>query len=129
MTNDGYFRWLSRFFFASGMDSDDLYQEARLAAWLAPEHPRLAARRQILDLVKIANRRSFDSVPDRLATVPDRTADVVDLVEARERLRAIFDLPPNEQRAIGRVIRGEPIRRSEKALQSSLVRARRRLAA
>jgi len=124
MNIEAYCRWLSRFFFAPGHDADDLAQEARIAAWLCPEHPRLAARRQVLDVIKIARRRpQFTKLHD----VPS-TADVVTLVEARERLRGVLAVSaPREREALGRVLRGEPIRRHEKALQQALVRARRRL--
>lgn len=124
MSIDAYCRWLSRYFFAVGHDSDDLYQEARLAAWLAePCHARVAAMRQVLDVIKIANRKPLLTEPIDVSC----GSDMADRVEAREFLRLLPSLPPNERQALGRVIRGEPIRRHEKALQSSLVRARKRL--
>jgi hypothetical protein len=119
-----YCRWLAHYFYARGYEPDDLYQEALLAAWLAPGQERVAARRQVLDIVKIASRK-----PLLVAEVDVSSGgDTIDQVEARERLRSLLRCPPNERRALGRVIRGEPIRRHEKALQSSLFRARRRLA-
>lgn len=125
---DAYCRWLGYFFFAPGYEPEDLAQEARIAAWLAPECPKIAARRQVLDVVKVANRKA---VLCELDTEPATTADVVDVVDARERLRGVLaaDLTPKMREAIGRVIRGEPIRYEEKALQGALARARRRLAA
>lgn len=125
MSNDSYYRWLSHYFFAAGYEPEDLYQEARIAAWLAPGHERVAARRQVLDVVKIAGRKA------QLAPEIDVSwgGDMVDQVEARERIRVLLRCAPREREALGRVIRGEPIRRNEKALQSSLLRVRRRLMA
>ena len=59
---------------------------------------------------------------------PDTVADVVD---ARDRLRAVLAvaLTENERAALARVMRGEPIARHEKTLQSALWRLRRKLAA
>ena len=124
MSVDSYCRWLSGYFFVAGLDMDDLYQEARIAAWLAPGHERTAARRRILDLLKMSQRRP------RLCVLHDRHA-VPDPLEGRERLRLIVDAPrtDNERVAVGRALRGEPIGRHEKALQVALIRVRERLAA
>ena len=124
--DDHYCRWLSRFFFAPGYDRDDIYQEALIAMWRAgPDVGRTAARRCVIDLVRRAKRgpRMCALVE---AQAPENIADVVD---ARVRLRAVLDadLSENERTALGRCIRGEPIRRSEKALGVALWRARRRL--
>lgn len=123
---EAYCHWLSRFFFVPGMDVDDLLQEARLAAWLAPKHPRTAARRRILDLIKFSQRRP---VIERFEHSIIEPSDIVEIVSAREQLRRIVTarMTPNEQVALGRAARGEPIRREEKALGQAYWRARRRL--
>ena len=54
---ESYCRWLAGFFFVDGMDRHDIYQEAVLAAWLAPaglEH--VAARRRIIELLRRSQR-------------------------------------------------------------------------
>lgn len=125
--DDAYCRWLSRFFYAPGHEPDDLAQEARLAMLRAPHTKRVAARRQVLDVVKVANRRAFYSweYPEQ------RAPDLDDRLNARESLRLILSEPQteNERVAVGRTLRGEPIRRHEKALQVALGRVRARLAA
>ncbi len=70
-----------------------------------------------------AARRELSSVE-----AADTLADVVD---ARDRLRAALAAArtENERAALVRVLHGEPITRSEKALQIALWRLRRRLAA
>lgn len=123
---DPYCHWLARYFFVPGMDADDLFQEARIAAWLAPSAPRTAARRRILDLLKFSQRRPLIHRFDHSIIEP---SDVVEIVAARETLRRIVTAPltRNEAIALGRAARGEPIRRSEKSLGVAYWRARRRL--
>lgn len=121
-----YCRWLARVFFVVGMDSDDLAQEARLAAWLAPPGAeRIAARRRILDLIKFSQRRPLFAPEVEIAN----SADVVDLVLARERIRGALASPlsDRERHALGRAIRGESV--AEKSIENALARARRKLAA
>lgn len=127
MTIDDHCRMLSRFYFVAGMDADDIYQEARLAAWLAPAGlERMAARRQVYDLMKIGQRRRFDALGERDVA---SHVDVVDIVDARERLRAIMAMPwtPLQRRALGRRIRGEG--NTEKQLDNAWFAVRRKLAA
>ena len=119
---------MSRYFYAPGCDADDLFQEARLAAWLAPHGlERVAARRRVLDVVRAARRRPRLVAPVELEA-PDNVNDVV---VTRERLRAVIAAarPGNERAALVRVLRDEPITRDEKALQVALWRLRQRLAA
>jgi hypothetical protein len=128
MTHEPYFRWLASYFYAPGYDHDDMLQEARIAAWLAPGHERRAARSRLVDIVRreTLRRPQFVELRDVSAT-----GDVIDLVDARDRLRAVLAAPltVNERVAVGRAIRGVPICRSEKALGVALWRARRKLAA
>lgn len=123
---DRYCRWLSYYFHVPGLDPDDLYQEACIAAWLAPGHERIAARRQMLDLIKISQRRPRTT---RLTAETAVSPDVIDTVITREQLRAVVDAPltRHEAIALGRAARGEPIQRHEKALGVAYWRARRRL--
>jgi DNA-directed RNA polymerase specialized sigma24 family protein len=125
VSDEPYFRWLSRFFFAPGYDAEDLLQEARLAAWLAPHCPRLAARRRLIEIVRRSKRAKR---PELCAPVDVADpADVVDLVLARERLREVARAPLSEleREAIRRVAIGEGC--SEKTLDNALHRARRKL--
>ncbi len=128
MSADPYCRWLSRYFYAPGCDADDLFQEARVAAWRAPAGlERVAARRRVIDVVRSARRR-----PEFASEVELEERDsVADVVDARDRLRAVFAaaMTENERAALARVMRGEPIRRDEHALQTALWRLRRKLAA
>ena len=119
-----YVRFLATYFFVAGMDADDLAQEARLAAWLAPGNERTAARRRILDLLKAARRRPLHAALHDDVPAPD---DLVVRVEAREQLRAVIacDLAPREREALGRRLRGEPIPKG--ALDQAWFRARRKL--
>ena len=123
-------RFLATYFFVAGMDSDDLAQEARLAAWLAPGNERVAARRRVLDLLKFSQRRPRFAAAIEDFRLVDARADVVELVEARERLRSVIaaNLTQSERVAVGRRLRGEPIRRDEKVLDQAWFRARRKLA-
>ena len=129
MNVDAYCRWLSRHFYVRGCDRDDVVQEALLAAWLSPNYPRLAARRQVMDMMKVANRRAFDST--EYADIPCRTSDVVDVVAAREHLREVLSSVRTEaeREALGRTIRGEPVDvgADGKRLSVALSRFRRRL--
>ena len=122
-----YVRFLATYFFVAGMDAEDLAQEARLAAWLAPGNERIAARRRILDLLKFAQRRPRFALLVDEPVAPD---SIVDLIAARERLRRVLATPltDRERSALGRAIRGEPIARGEKAAQGALARARRKVA-
>ena len=123
---DGYCRWLSRFFFADGHAAEDLFQEARLAAWLAPAGlERVAARRRVIDVVRSARRR-VELASEVDVEVQDT---VLDVVVARERLRAVLAAArtENERAALARVMRDDPIARHEKALQVALWRLRRKV--
>ena len=73
-----YARWLSSYFYVPGMDKQDLRQEARLAMWLArPGCERIAARRRILDLLKMSQRR-----PQFVELVEaETTGELADLVD------------------------------------------------
>ncbi len=125
---DAYCRWLSRYFFAPGLEPDDLYQEARLAAWLAPKcHARVAARRQVLDVVKIARRKPLLSKEIDVSS-PHDTAE---RVESRELLRAILfhPLPPRERSALDRQLAGVAIGRAARTEHMARYRAKRRLGA
>lgn len=124
---EDYCRWLSRHFFVIGMDPEDVYQEAWLAAWRAPDHPRLAARRQVFDLMKIGQRRRFEPMPHEQRA----ETDVAETVERRDLLRRILSAPrtPNEREALLRRLHGEPIRRGEHALDMAWYRLSARLAA
>jgi len=123
---ESYVRWLSRYFYVPGYAAEDLQQEARIAMLGSP-YPRRAARLRILDLLKMSQRRPQLRA---LVEVADPTA-LEDIVDARLRLRQVLDAPlaPREREALGRAVRGEPIPRTDKALQSALVRARRKLRA
>ena len=126
--DDRYHLWLARHFYAHGYAAEDLYQEARLAAWLAPSGlERLAARRRVIEVVRSARRR-----PQLVAEVELEASDTLaDVVDARDRLRAVLATArtENERAALARVMRGEVIGREEKSLQSALWRLRRKLAA
>jgi hypothetical protein len=125
---DGYVRFLSRYFYVDGLEPDDLEQEARLAAWLAPAGlERIAARRRVLDLLK-ASRRMKRGVAVEFVTEPASSVDVFAVVSARETLRGVLEgkLSPSEAEALGRLVRDEPIRRGEKRLESALYRFRQR---
>ena len=126
--SDRYCHWLASFFFVDGMDRDDIYQEASLAAWLAPcGLERLAARRRVIELLRRSQRGgrpTFCKLVDTPAGV-----DVVDLVAHRERLHHVLtaNLSDLERSAIGRVVRGESCPKGP--LDNALQRARRKLTA
>jgi DNA-directed RNA polymerase specialized sigma24 family protein len=128
MSHDPYCHWLSRYFFIDGLDSDDLYQEAAVAVWMAPAGmERLCARRRVIELLrrsKRGGRPEFVELGD--VASPDR---MVDLVAARERLRAVVNAPLSdlERCAVGRVARGEGCPKGP--LDNALQRARKKLAA
>ena len=129
MSVDGYIRRLAREYRVPGMGAEDVEQECRIAAWQAPDHARLAARRQVFDLLRVALRKPmFVEIVEVAA--PDTVADVVD---ARERLRCILAEPrtANEREALRRVLRGEPVETGNngKALSVALWRLRQKLAA
>ena len=128
--DERYYRWLGSYFFAAGYDREDLVQEARIAAWLAPSGlGRVAAKRRVLDVVKAAQRRP------RLYELVEAEAPgtVEDVVVMRERLREVIASVRNdsEREALRRVFRGEPLEvgRDGKALSVALARFRQRLAA
>lgn len=124
-----YCHWLAGFFFIDGMDRDDIYQEASLAAWLAsPGLERVAARRRVIELLRRSKRGGRPTFCE-LAEMP-LSADVIDLVTARETLRRVLATPLSELErvALGRAIRGESVTES-KAIDNALWRARRKLAA
>jgi hypothetical protein len=124
MTDEGFVRYLGSRFFAPGYDREDIEQEARLAMFLCPEYPRLAARRRVIDIVKRPRIR-WEQI--REVASP---GDVVDRIDARVTLERVLRAPRtrNEEVAVGRVLRGEPIRRHEKTLQGTLYRFRKRVA-
>ena len=110
---DGYCRWLGSYFYAEGYDRDDICQEAMLAAWLAPSGlERVAARRRVLDILKAARRR-----PRFVELVEVETPDnVVDAVDAGDRLRAVLAVAPPRTSAL----------RSRGSCAASRLRATRR---
>lgn len=123
-----YISFLGSYFFARGLDREDIEQEARIAVWLAPAGlERMAARRQVLDLIKIANRK-----PElhRFMQDPAASIDVERVVAARETLRELIDAAhtPAEKIGLGRALRGEPISRTESTIGVALWRLRQRLA-
>jgi hypothetical protein len=123
-----YVRWLSRYFFVPGYDADDLAQEARIAAWCAPDGlERLAARRRVIELLrrsKRGGRPTFVALSEH-----ESTENVHDIAEARETLRRIARAPLSEleREAVRRVAIGEPC--PKPVLHNALGRARRKLAA
>jgi DNA-directed RNA polymerase specialized sigma24 family protein len=128
MTHEPYLHWLSRYFFAPGYDPEDMLQEARIAAWLAPRGlERVAARRRLIEIVRRSKRGGRPTFCQLHETAD--SVDVVDIVAARERLREILEAPYSDlQRvAIGRKLRGESC--GEKRLDNALQVARRKLAA
>lgn len=110
------------------MDRDDLYQEARVAMWLAPKGvERVAAYRRIVELLRRSRRGgrpTFCELADTHAT-----ADIVDLVTDRERLRGVLaaKLSDLERTAVGRAARGEGCPKGP--LDNALQRARKKLTA
>lgn len=128
MDEDGYCRWLSRFFFIAGYEPEDLYQEARIAVWLAPEgFERLCARRRIVELLRRSQRGGRPSFVQLLEV--ESSENVFDIVAARERVREMTQVPLSdlERMALGRVFRGEGCPKGP--LDNALQRARRKLAA
>jgi hypothetical protein len=126
MDIEGYCRWLSRRYFVSGADADDIFQEARLAAWLAPPGSEfLAALCQVKDLMKIGQRRRLYQLAQ--PEIPEGH-DFFGAIEARERLGALLAAPvtANEWIALGRRIGGKPIGRNEPALDQAWYRLRTR---
>lgn len=125
--DEAYCRWLGRYFFAAGHDAEDLAQEARIAAWLAPNHRRIAARRQVLDVLKSAQRRPTAApLPEGLAA----EGDLFELVDTRARLRALRSALPRlsarERGALARVTFGGETPYS-KSVETAARRARRKL--
>jgi DNA-directed RNA polymerase specialized sigma24 family protein len=126
VSGEGYCRFLARSFWAPGYDREDMLQEARIAMWLAPPGiENLCARRRLIEIVRRSKRGGRPSFCEPV-DAPDH-ADVVDLVDARERIRAVLSAPLTdlERAAIGSVVRGKPC--TEKALDNALQRARRKL--
>lgn len=127
--SEGYVRWLGSYFYVDGLDREDVEQEARLAAWLAPAGlERVAARRRVLDLLKASQRGKRGRAEELDLDRASSSLDVAALVEARLRLAGLLSerLSRSEREAIGRVVRGEPIRRGDKRLGQALYRFRRR---
>ena len=121
-----YARWLSRYFYVAGYEPEDLYQEAVIAIWRAPEGlERLCARRRVIELLRRSQRRPTFAALEDVAS----PADVVDLAAAREELRRILAVPLSnlEREALGRAARGEFC--SGKRLDNALQRARKKVAA
>src|SRR5215831_4659166 len=88
---EAYCWWLACQFYVVGAEREDIYQEAWIAAWLEPRYPELAARRQVYDMIRKANRRSLVPVDDDfLESQPARTS-LVDLVDVRAQLRDLID--------------------------------------
>lgn len=127
LSTERYCRHLARFFFAPGYDREDMLQEARVAAWLAPcGLERVAARRRLIEIVRRSQRGGRPELCPPV-DVPD-PQDVVDVVAARQRLRSVLatSFTDLEREALGRAVRGEGcVGRLDNALQ----RARRKLAA
>lgn len=127
-SEDRYCRWLSHYFFVAGYDDEDLYQEARLAMWLAPAGlERVAARRRVIELLRRSKRGGR---PTHVELVEAESSDnLVDIAAARAELRRVlaFPLSDLERKALGRVIRGEFC--TEKRLDNALQRVRKKLAA
>lgn len=123
-----YARWLSRYFYVAGYEPEDLYQEAVIAIWRAPEGlERLCARRRVIELLRRsqrAGRPTFVGLVD--AESPE---DVVDVAAAREELRRVLSVPLSdlEREALGRAARGEAC--SGRRLDNALQRARKKVAA
>lgn len=128
---DRYCRWLANYFFIDGLDRDDLYQEAWLAAWLAPGLERLAARRRIIELLRRSQRGGRPRFVELVEAESSR--NIIDIVETRERLRAILSTPLSdlERVALGRSLRGESCgeRHLDNARQRALEKVSARLAA
>lgn len=127
MTIEEHCRWLSRKFYVIGMEAEDIYQEAMFAAWLAdPGYEKRKATQRVYDLMKIGQRRRFDTLGDREVVAH---SDPADIVEARVRLTAVLEthLTDVERVALGRRIRGEG--NSEPRLANAWWRVRAKLAA
>ena len=108
MTTEEHCRWLARRFYVIGMDAEDIYQEAVLAAWLADQgYEKRKATQRIYDLMKIGQRRRFDSIGGWDCAT--HSPDPIDVIDARDRLRAVLATPLTEVEtlALGRRIRGE----------------------
>lgn len=128
MTVDEHCRWLARRFFVVGMEAEDIYQEAQLAAWLAdPGYEKRKATQRVYDLMKIGQRRRFDTIGDR--EFVSHSPDPADVIDARDRLRRVLDVPLSdlERVALGRRIRGEG--NSDTRMANAWFRAKTKLAA
>ncbi len=125
-------RAVSRRYFWPGATREDVEQEARLALVQAqPDDPTLAwviAERHLVEQVRRETRRrpQFSELRE---TVPARE-NVVELVEARDRLRSVLGarLTDRERYMVGRAIRGETLN-DAKWMDNALYSARRKLAA
>lgn len=131
---EGYVRFLSRYFYAPGLDPEDLAQEARLGVLTAPPgRERLVARRRVIDAVKTWKRSEDWRSSPEFVELDERQAsefDVVEVVATRDRLRrvAAVSLTPVQREAVERVLRGEPYAH-DKRLDNALVAARRKFRA
>lgn len=126
---EAYVRFLGSYFYAEGYDREDIEQEARIAAYLAPAGlERMAARRRVLDLVKHAQREKRGRLVELEREVASRL-DVLEEVVIRETLRDVLSMrmTDSEREALGRVVRGEPIGRNEPRLGAAIWRLRKRL--
>lgn len=124
---EGYVRALGRVFYASGHDREDIEQEARIGAWLAPAGlERVVARRRVLDLVNKANRRRLEFFPEEYD--PPSRIDVVEVVAARERLRrlAAVELSPVQREAVRRVVIDGEAYAGDKRIDNALYAARQK---
>lgn len=129
---EGYCRWLSHFFFIAGYEAEDIYQEAVIAMWLAPEVGlrRVCAYRRVVELLRRSKRRPIFCV---LHDDEAKTDDLIEMVAGRERLRLVLstNLSDLERIALGRSLRGESCgeRHLDNARQRALEKVAKRLAA
>lgn len=127
--SEGYVRFLGSYFRIDGLDRDDVEQEARIAAHFAPAGlERLAARRRVIELLR-RSRRGGRPTFAVLEDVHPSSVDVLGSVCDRETIREAIESTGNgsEREALGRVLRGEPIERSNKRLGVAIWRFRQRV--
>ena len=122
----------ARKFFWPGATREDVEQEALLALCRhQPSSPQLAKtiiRRHLIEQVRRETQRRPQCVQGGEADARSDTFDLVQLIEERERLRAVLNAPLSdlERAAVGRTLRGEPCYHP---YDNALYRARRKLAA
>lgn len=140
MSEDDVIRTLASRYYWPGADWDDVAQEARYAlerarrvfdptrgaSWLTFAWVRV--RGHLIEQVRRETKRR-----PQFATLTDQheaPGELVDLVDARERLRRVVSTPLSalEREALGKALRGEPIKHP-KAIDNALWRARRKVAA